>query len=325
MLEEAARLIGPWASRPEWHQSHRWRHARVDRGAELAGPMLLRLPGGGHLGLAGEIFAPGGGVEAAWTSGRRLARRILSERSHEPNDAALAALVERDRDHECDGLGPQRVCVRSWGPRSCPTRFGDFRIVAFWNNRDAKEHVAMVHGRRRGNGRGPDAPALGVPDRRRDGLAALRLPRSARGRPRDARRDGSRHAALPAARGPRHRPDQQDPRVLAAGPRARHGRGEPRPRLPGRRARLRGRRPHDPEPRREIDSPDHQQPDQDHAAHALRRQGGRADPPRDPAQRAQPLLPRDQGRALRSLHRLPGKPHLAEQSDPVRVEGMPEE
>ena len=27
-----------------------------------------------------------------------------------------------------------------------PTRFGDFRIVAFWNNRDAKEHVAIVRG-----------------------------------------------------------------------------------------------------------------------------------------------------------------------------------
>jgi GTP cyclohydrolase II len=27
-----------------------------------------------------------------------------------------------------------------------PTRFGRFRIVAFWNNRDGKEHVALVHG-----------------------------------------------------------------------------------------------------------------------------------------------------------------------------------
>jgi GTP cyclohydrolase II len=27
-----------------------------------------------------------------------------------------------------------------------PSRFGNFRIVAFWNNRDGKEHVAMVHG-----------------------------------------------------------------------------------------------------------------------------------------------------------------------------------
>ena len=27
-----------------------------------------------------------------------------------------------------------------------PTRFGRFRIVAFWNNRDGKEHIALVHG-----------------------------------------------------------------------------------------------------------------------------------------------------------------------------------
>jgi GTP cyclohydrolase II len=27
-----------------------------------------------------------------------------------------------------------------------PTRTGPFRIVAFWNNRDKKEHIAMVHG-----------------------------------------------------------------------------------------------------------------------------------------------------------------------------------
>jgi GTP cyclohydrolase II len=27
-----------------------------------------------------------------------------------------------------------------------PSRFGRFRIVGFWNNRDGKEHIAMVHG-----------------------------------------------------------------------------------------------------------------------------------------------------------------------------------
>ncbi len=27
-----------------------------------------------------------------------------------------------------------------------PTRFGNFRVVAFWNNRDEKEHLALVHG-----------------------------------------------------------------------------------------------------------------------------------------------------------------------------------
>jgi hypothetical protein len=39
--------------------------------------MLVPFPGGGRIGLAGEIFAPGGGVEAAFISGRRLAKRIL--------------------------------------------------------------------------------------------------------------------------------------------------------------------------------------------------------------------------------------------------------
>lgn len=58
----------------------------------------------------------------------------------------LDELVERDRDHECEGYGPQKLCVRIVGVAELPTRFGDFRIVAFWNNRDAKEHVAIVRG-----------------------------------------------------------------------------------------------------------------------------------------------------------------------------------
>jgi GTP cyclohydrolase II len=59
---------------------------------------------------------------------------------------ALQDLVVRDRDHECDGFGPSRVCVRVVAVASLPTRFGPFRLVGFWNNRDGKEHVAMVHG-----------------------------------------------------------------------------------------------------------------------------------------------------------------------------------
>ncbi|HKQ62322.1 MAG TPA: GTP cyclohydrolase II [Candidatus Polarisedimenticolaceae bacterium] len=58
----------------------------------------------------------------------------------------LDDLVERDRDHDCDGFGDQKVCVRVAGVAELPSRFGRFRIVAFWNNRDAKEHVAVVHG-----------------------------------------------------------------------------------------------------------------------------------------------------------------------------------
>ncbi len=55
-------------------------------------------------------------------------------------------LVERDRDHECEGFGPRRVCVRIVSTAELPTRFGEFRIVAFWNNRDEKEHLAIVKG-----------------------------------------------------------------------------------------------------------------------------------------------------------------------------------
>jgi GTP cyclohydrolase II len=61
-------------------------------------------------------------------------------------DDPLLKIVERDRDHECDGFGAAKVCVRVVAVAELPTRFGAFRIVAFWNNRDAKEHVAMVLG-----------------------------------------------------------------------------------------------------------------------------------------------------------------------------------
>jgi hypothetical protein len=79
LLAEAARLYGPWAARPAASESHRWRYARTEGSAELAGPLLLRLPGGARLGLAGDRFAPGGGLEAAWHSGRRLAHRLMEE------------------------------------------------------------------------------------------------------------------------------------------------------------------------------------------------------------------------------------------------------
>ena len=58
----------------------------------------------------------------------------------------LEQLVERDRDHDCQGFGPQHVCVRVVSVADLPTRFGNFRAVAFWNNRDEKEHLALVKG-----------------------------------------------------------------------------------------------------------------------------------------------------------------------------------
>ena len=60
--------------------------------------------------------------------------------------ATLDDLVERDRDHECPGFGPHHICVKVDAVADLPSRFGKFRIVGFWNNRDGKEHIAMVHG-----------------------------------------------------------------------------------------------------------------------------------------------------------------------------------
>ena len=58
----------------------------------------------------------------------------------------LSKLVARDQDHDCAGYGPSNVCVRVMGIAELPTRVGRFRIVAFWNNRDGKEHIAMIKG-----------------------------------------------------------------------------------------------------------------------------------------------------------------------------------
>src|SRR3989440_10162208 len=58
----------------------------------------------------------------------------------------LEDLVDRDKTHDCSGFGPSHICVRVDAVAELPTRFGRFKIVAFWNNRDGKEHVALVHG-----------------------------------------------------------------------------------------------------------------------------------------------------------------------------------
>ncbi len=79
LLAEAARLLGPWAAAPLHRHPHRWRYARTGRSGEMAAPLLFHLPGGARLGVCGDRFAAGGGVEAAWLSGGALARRIQME------------------------------------------------------------------------------------------------------------------------------------------------------------------------------------------------------------------------------------------------------
>lgn len=55
-------------------------------------------------------------------------------------------LLEQDPEHACPGLGRDNICVRLVAMAELPTRFGDFHIVAFENNRDGKEHVAITKG-----------------------------------------------------------------------------------------------------------------------------------------------------------------------------------
>jgi GTP cyclohydrolase II len=69
----------------------------------------------------------------------------------------LQRLVARDQAHACEGLGPARVCVRAAAVAELPTRAGPFQIVAFQDTRDAEEHLAMI--------RGDPAGALDVPTR----------------------------------------------------------------------------------------------------------------------------------------------------------------
>jgi|SRR5579859_343690 len=58
----------------------------------------------------------------------------------------IQELLIENRDHDCEGVGDAHVCVRIASIADLPTRFGTFHIVAFWNNRDGKEHAALVRG-----------------------------------------------------------------------------------------------------------------------------------------------------------------------------------
>jgi GTP cyclohydrolase II len=58
----------------------------------------------------------------------------------------IRELLDENRYHDCRGVGRDRICVRIAAIADLPSRFGQFQVVAFWNNRDGKEHAAFVHG-----------------------------------------------------------------------------------------------------------------------------------------------------------------------------------
>jgi GTP cyclohydrolase II len=62
------------------------------------------------------------------------------------NHLQIKELLDENRFHDCSGVGKDKICVRIAAIAELPSRFGLFQVVAFWNNRDGKEHAAFVHG-----------------------------------------------------------------------------------------------------------------------------------------------------------------------------------
>ncbi len=58
----------------------------------------------------------------------------------------MEAILAENETHNCEGIGKNKICVRVVAMAELPSRFGDFHIVAFENNRDGKEHVAITKG-----------------------------------------------------------------------------------------------------------------------------------------------------------------------------------
>ncbi len=54
-------------------------------------------------------------------------------------------LIDHDKAHYCEGEASD-VCVKVVAIADFPSKYGDFQIVAFYNNHDDKEHIAVVAG-----------------------------------------------------------------------------------------------------------------------------------------------------------------------------------
>jgi len=55
-------------------------------------------------------------------------------------------ILEENKNHKCDDKTFENICVKIVAIANLPTRFGDFQVIAFQNNKDKKEHAAIVKG-----------------------------------------------------------------------------------------------------------------------------------------------------------------------------------
>ncbi|MEM7323707.1 MAG: GTP cyclohydrolase II [Actinomycetota bacterium] len=58
----------------------------------------------------------------------------------------IEELIDAGREHDCEGVGGSNVCVVVAAVADLPSRFGDFQVAGFWNNRDEEDHAAFIHG-----------------------------------------------------------------------------------------------------------------------------------------------------------------------------------
>lgn len=64
--------------------------------------------------------------------------------------SSVAKILRRHEEHECPPESFGGVCVKPVAIADLPTRFGDFQVIAFENNQDAKEHTMLIRGDVRG-------------------------------------------------------------------------------------------------------------------------------------------------------------------------------
>jgi GTP cyclohydrolase II len=67
----------------------------------------------------------------------------------------IEGILKAEAGHECAGFGERKICVKIAAIADLPSRFGRFQVVGFWNNRDGKDHIAILHGNPMG---GEDVP-----------------------------------------------------------------------------------------------------------------------------------------------------------------------
>ena len=56
----------------------------------------------------------------------------------------IRKLINRDKKHKCGNKS--KICVKIVAAANLPSRFGDFTVVAFYNNKDDKENAAFISG-----------------------------------------------------------------------------------------------------------------------------------------------------------------------------------